>query len=1072
MLQDTSRSLKQTALLFLLMIAVLLLAAAAPAFGQDSATQDIISPEEAIAIAAFGQTGPNDFRISDAGNEANYAVSEVEAAFNPKKNEYLVVWSGKDNGTGISPDEHEIYGQRIDAATGLEVGANDFRISDMAPPTGNQIYAKEPAVAYNVATDRYLVVWSGIDDPSAVASKPFDIFGRLLDGEGNPLTADDVRISPARTEDGDAALSAARPHVTANRLTGEFLVVWNLNGKLFGQIIKPVGTTLLANPFSISNIASTEYATVHNPQTNQYLVTWSGRTAASEPFDVYGQLLDAIGNPQGTKEFRISDMGPDVSPGAGTRRPSIAYNAVDNRFLVIWMAKRVFDEHRVIFGQLLAANGAEVGENDFRITEPNEQIGVEHPTVVHNELTNQYLVVWNSFFDNPGENGNNFEALEVFGRLLDNEGRPTGPGEFQISQFGADMLDAYRALRPAVAVDSLSNRYLVAWHGNDERRGLAPFEDEAYGQLLSAEGVEIGVDDMRLSDMGVDRTANAEWPAVAYNSTDNEYLVVWSADATSGLSDEEFEIFGQRVDALTGREVGVNDFRISIMGPSHDTRFQATTPAVTYNSKHNEYLVVWQADHDADGQVDDEFEIFGRKIGANGKLGEKTVRISRMGLDGDPDYDALDPDVVYNPIDDRYFVTWWANNNFIGMAKFKYEVYSQELSTELEPFGSRLRVSRMGADVNSDAFAMQPRAAHDPTLNQYLVVWSGADDTAGLAPNELEVFGGFVNLNSPGHSAGRFRISEAGPDGDQFVDARRPDVAFNPALNQYLVVWAANDVNAGLPPQKIEVFGQLLDAGGQQIGDNDFKISATGKLDRGSERAEEPAVSYDPQNQGYVVVWHVLQAFVDPDAEEPEFEREIAGQQLKADGTSVFPADLRISNMGPAGNAGFTATFPAIACGAAGPSCLVTWEGDDDEGTLVRGEKEIFGQLLGENTSPIAVPDVYTTTQDSLLSITAPGVLQNDQAADVDVLTAHLDTPPLIGDLLLLENGAFNYTPQADFVGTVIFSYFVTDGFEKSKPATVSIEVLPAQGEPLPDPDPEPGPLVHVQLLPCFGYGN
>ena len=40
-------------------------------------------------------------------------------------------------------------------------------------------------------------------------------------------------------------------------------------------------------------------------------------------------------------------------------------------------------------------------------------------------------------------------------------------------------------------------------------------------------------------------------PAVAYNSTNNEYLVVWAGDDnTAPLVDDEFEIFGQRLNAV------------------------------------------------------------------------------------------------------------------------------------------------------------------------------------------------------------------------------------------------------------------------------------------------------------------------------------------------------------------------------------------------------------------------------------------------------------------------------------------------------------------------------------------
>jgi hypothetical protein len=84
--------------------------------------------------------------------------------------------------------------------------------------------------------------------------------------------------------------------------------------------------------------------------------------------------------------------------------------------------------------------------------------------------------------------------------------------------------------------------------------------------------------------------------------------------------DEEFEIYGQRLSA-TGAEVGANDFRISQMGPDGDANFDSAAPDLAYGSKRNEYLVSWQAEDNAAPLVDDEFEIFGRRVSAgSGKL--------------------------------------------------------------------------------------------------------------------------------------------------------------------------------------------------------------------------------------------------------------------------------------------------------------------------------------------------------------------------------------------------------------------------------------------------------------------
>jgi hypothetical protein len=87
------------------------------------------------------------------------------------------------------------------------------------------------------------------------------------------------------------------------------------------------------------------------------------------------------------------------------------------------------------------------------------------------------------------------------------------------------------------------------------------------------------------------------------------------------------------------------------------------------------------------------------------------------------------------------------------------------------------------------------------------------------------------------------------------------------------------------------------------------------------------------------------------------------------------------------------------------------------------------------NDAPIAADDVYTTTEDTTLTIPVPGVLANDSDPDGDVLTATLLTPPANGDLTLSPDGGFVYTPTLNWNGVDTFSYLAADG---STPAVVA----------------------------------
>jgi hypothetical protein len=117
-----------------------------------------------------------------------------------------------------------------------------------------------------------------------------------------------------------------------------------------------------------------------------------------------------------------------------------------------------------------------------------------------------------------------------------------------------------------------------------------------------------------------DPSYDAGSPAVAWDATADEYLVVWYGDDTGGgLADNELEIFGQRLDAAGVAPpvppVGANDFRISDMGGTGDNPFHAFVPAVAYDQTRDEYLVVWTGSDDVGGLVQGEDEIFGQRLG-------------------------------------------------------------------------------------------------------------------------------------------------------------------------------------------------------------------------------------------------------------------------------------------------------------------------------------------------------------------------------------------------------------------------------------------------------------------------
>jgi len=116
------------------------------------------------------------------------------------------------------------------------------------------------------------------------------------------------------------------------------------------------------------------------------------------------------------------------------------------------------------------------------------------------------------------------------------------------------------------------------------------------------------------------------------------------------------------------------------------------------------------------------------------------------------------------------------------------------------------------------------------------------------------------------------------------------------------------------------------------------------------------------------------------------------------------------------------------------------------------------------NDPPVAVDDAYSVYEDNTLTIAASGVLTNDSDIDRDPITAALVSNVSSGTLSLNADGAFTYTPDANFYGKDSFTYKANDGSLDSKIATVTITVTtPATPTPMPIPTPTPT----LSLLPA-----
>ncbi|MEZ4620918.1 MAG: Ig-like domain-containing protein [Caldilineaceae bacterium] len=157
--------------------------------------------------------------------------------------------------------------------------------------------------------------------------------------------------------------------------------------------------------------------------------------------------------------------------------------------------------------------------------------------------------------------------------------------------------------------------------------------------------------------------------------------------------------------------------------------------------------------------------------------------------------------------------------------------------------------------------------------------------------------------------------------------------------------------------------------------------------------------------------------------------------------THVPTALAGILNATLAANGGATPTHSLVTGSPAidtGSTNLTT-----DQRGVARplGSGDDIGAYEWENRAPIAADDAYTTEEDTILTVAAPGVLSNDSDADYDALNAILVSGPTNGTVNLNADGAFSYTPNGGFVGDDSFTYKANDGILDGTIATVTITV-------------------------------
>jgi hypothetical protein len=359
------------------------------------------------------------------------------------------------------------------------------------------------------------------------------------------------------------------------------------------------------------------------------------------------------------------------------------------------------------------------------------------PVVAYNSVRDEYLVVWEDY---------NATEIAIYGRRLGSDGQPLD------SRIAIAAYATCTCTQPAVAYSPVLDQYLVAYT-NDVKPSDPPHEYDLTGQFVKGDG---GLGDV----IGIS-TAQPEqpWhPAIAYNSQDDEFVVVWEVEhGEYGTPNLRRDIYARRVysNTVTGnwelpeeRCVVTGD-----PGSGGDSR-NRVRPDVTYNAELNEVLIAYTQEGPPDTNV------LAKLAAANldGVYASSEITICAQAY--------AQEEVAVAAAPGEYLAVWQDED-----PSGKWEVYGRRLrGSDGLPLGSA-----SGFVINSFllAHSLVPEVAYGPVYNYMVAFQTDDSDYSGSWGDD--VYGNYILVGQEAPADEPFFV-----DGGASSSQRQPDVTCNP----------------------------------------------------------------------------------------------------------------------------------------------------------------------------------------------------------------------------------------------------------------------------------------------------
>lgn len=336
------------------------------------------------------------------------------------------------------------------------------------------------------------------------------------------------------------------------------------------------------------------------------------------------------------------------------------------------------------------------------------------------------------------------------------------------------------SVNPAVAYNSKQDHYLVIW-SNDR-----PGNDDIQAQRIDKNGQLLGGNYYIAAGPGHDR----RYPDVAYDPINDQYLVVWQNYDNASM------VPGYGIHAkLVPGSGGVADPSSAtdiIIQSKGGNLYTPGKPAVAYGSTDKKFLVVWSETwHPSPLQKD----ILGQMIAANGSLHGAQITISND--PGTGDYREA-PDVAYNRFINRFLVVFeqrYSNYPVWGIS-------GQQVSGPGVLHGSNFQIHYETSSGLTPKVAASPTSAGEISfLVTFKLLYS---TTSHIRYNVIKNDGSVENKG----------YVTATPD------EKNPAVAANEKYNEYLVIWTQPNLVGSATWDSI--FGQNISSDGNKFGQKSY----------------------------------------------------------------------------------------------------------------------------------------------------------------------------------------------------------------------------------------------------------